>query len=130
MKEEIENWLQFASEDLRLAELAQSEDIYNQVCFHAQQCAEKVLKAFILQRGKIHPQTHRLSDLLNHLGKNVFKELQEDIISLDRFYILTRYPDALPGSLPQGLPTKRNAEKALDIAKSVFKRAQEVLAKS
>jgi hypothetical protein len=34
------------------------------------------------------------------------------------------------GSLPQRLPTKKDAEKVLDIAKSVFQRTQEVLEKS
>ena len=28
----------------------------------------------------------------------------------DRFYIPTRYPDEIPGSLPEGLPNKKDAE--------------------
>ena len=39
-----ERWLAFAREDLRMAELALSESIFNQVCFHAQQCVEKAIK--------------------------------------------------------------------------------------
>ena len=38
MKEEVRRWINFASEDLRMAELALNEGIYNQVCFHSQQC--------------------------------------------------------------------------------------------
>ena len=34
----IERWLVFAREDLCMAELALAEGIFNQVCFHAQQC--------------------------------------------------------------------------------------------
>ncbi len=45
MKKESERWLQFAAEDLQMAELAMREAIYNQVCFHSQQCAEKAIKA-------------------------------------------------------------------------------------
>jgi len=49
MKDEVKNWLDFAYEDLRMAELALKEKIYNQVCFHSEQCVEKVLKAIIIR---------------------------------------------------------------------------------
>ena len=44
MNEAIEHWLIFAHQDLRMAELALDEGIYNQVCFHSQQCVEKAIK--------------------------------------------------------------------------------------
>ena len=44
MSEDSDRWLIFAEEDLRIAELALPHGIYNQVCFHAQQCAEKAIK--------------------------------------------------------------------------------------
>jgi len=31
-------------------------------------------------------------------------DLRDDLMQMDAFYIPTRYPDALPGSLPEGLP--------------------------
>lgn len=45
MNERAERWLTFAREDLRMAELAMAETLWNQVCFHVQQCVEKILKA-------------------------------------------------------------------------------------
>lgn len=39
---------------------------------------------------------------------------------MDQFYIPTRYPDALAGSLPEGLPDKGDARKALDIAEDIY----------
>lgn len=33
----IDRWISFARDDLRMAELALNEGIYNQVCFHAHQ---------------------------------------------------------------------------------------------
>jgi HEPN domain-containing protein len=36
-----DRWLAFAKEDLRIAELAMNEALYNQVCFHSEQCVEK-----------------------------------------------------------------------------------------
>jgi HEPN domain-containing protein len=38
------NWLEFAQQDLRMAQIAFSEQIYNQACFHCQQAAEKFLR--------------------------------------------------------------------------------------
>lgn len=35
MHEHAERWLAFAREDLRMAELAMAEALWNQVCFHA-----------------------------------------------------------------------------------------------
>lgn len=41
---EPHKWLEFAHEDLVLAEAAFEKQIDNQVCFHAQQGVEKALK--------------------------------------------------------------------------------------
>jgi len=38
---EYNKWIVFAQEDLKMAELALKEEIYNQACFHSQQCVEK-----------------------------------------------------------------------------------------
>jgi len=37
---------------------------YDAVCFHAQQCAEKYLKAFLQEANIPFPKTHDLADLL------------------------------------------------------------------
>jgi HEPN domain-containing protein len=39
---------------------------------------------------------------------------------LDRFYIPTRYPDALPGTLPEGMPAQKDAEEALNLARETL----------
>lgn len=125
MKKDAERWIRFACEDLRMAELALAEGIFNQVCFHAQQCVEKLIKGFIGYKGQVHPQTHKLVDLLSLLNETPFDELTASIRLLDRFYILTRYPDALPGSLPEGLPSKEDAEEAIGVAQLLFERIKE-----
>ena len=120
MKEEVKRWFDFALEDLKLAELAMKEGIYNQVCFHAQQYVEKILKGYLLSKGEIYPKSHKLADLLLKIQESPFDTLKSEILSLDRFYIPTRYPDTLPGTLPESLPSKKDAEEALNIAKEVF----------
>jgi HEPN domain-containing protein len=109
-------WLTFAREDLRMAELALSDGLFNQVCFHAQQCVEKAIKAYLDRHGQTPPRTHRMADLLRLLPPNLLSSLRADLLLLDRFYIPTRYPDALPGMLPQGIPGQTEAQEALDLA--------------
>ncbi len=129
MKKESKRWIDFATEDLKIAELALKEGIYNQVCFHSQQCVEKVLKGYLLAKGKIYPKTHKLADLMAVLKAKTFDDLETSILALDRFYIPTRYPDAIPGSLPDGIPTEDDAMEAFNIAEQVLKRAKGELGK-
>jgi HEPN domain-containing protein len=121
---EANDWLAFAREDLRVAEWALSAEIHNQACFHAQQCAEKVLKAWLRHLGTLPPRTHQLSLLLSLLPDEVLSDLRVEITLLDRFYIPTRYPDALAGALPTGLPDAADAEEALAVATSVLRHAE------
>ncbi|MGQ9626912.1 MAG: HEPN domain-containing protein [Anaerolineae bacterium] len=118
---EIANWLQFAHEDLRMAEIALQEGIYNQVCFHAQQCVEKALKGLLAYQGHLPPRTHKLADLIDMVGPDLLiGNLSDEMLLLDRFYIPTRYPDALPGMLPEGLPGQAEAQEALEVARKAL----------
>ena len=118
---EADRWLGFARQDLRVAELAMGDELYNQVCFHSEQCVEKVLKAWLASKGKRIPRTHSMADLLPLISTVVVASMAEEIILLDRFYIPTRYPDALPGSLEDGLPNREEALEAFALAKKVLK---------
>lgn len=113
MQSDAERWLHFAREDLRMAELALEESIFNQVCFHSQQSAEKSIKGLLSHQRRIPPRTHLMSDLMRLLNLNPFEAIKVDILLLDRFYIPTRYPDAVPGSLAEGMPDKQDAEGAM-----------------
>jgi HEPN domain-containing protein len=120
MSGKAERWLTFAGEDLRMAELAMAEGLYNQVCFHCQQCAEKAVKGLLAHQGQVPPRTHRLGDLLGLLEPNPLTSIASEVQLLDRFYIPTRYPDALPGTLPEGLPSADDAEEALAVVRQAL----------
>ena len=124
----VTDWIRFAREDLRVAEWAFSTQIYNQTCFHAQQCVEKALKAWLSHQGTLPPRTHQLSLLMALLTEDVLPDLRPAITLLDRFYIPTRYPDALPGALPEGLPGAADAQEALDVARQVLQQTQQQMA--
>jgi HEPN domain-containing protein len=126
MSEAANRWLAFAREDLRMAELALVEAIHNQVCFHAQQCAEKAIKAWLEQHGRAIPRTHRMADLLALLPAAVMADVADGLVLLDRFYIPTRYPDALPSGV-LGLPAQDDAQEALVLARTALLRVEEAL---
>jgi HEPN domain-containing protein len=127
MNETAERWLVFAHEDLRMAELAFAEGIFSQVCFHSQQCVEKAIKGWLAESGQVPPRTHRMADLLALLPPDLLGGMYESLLALDRFYIPTRYPDALPGMMPQGMPDQRDAREALDLGQSAFERIKSAL---
>ncbi len=118
---EAERWLEWAGEDIVLAEFALSRGIFRQTCFHAQQAVEKVLKALLTVRRGGYPRGHSLEALLLH-DPSVQEELRHwraACRSLDVFYTATRYPDALPGLLPGGDPMEAEAVRALEDARAI-----------
>lgn len=117
---EADRWLAFAKQDLRVAELALGDGIYNQACFHSEPCVEKVLKAWLAENDRKIPRTHSMADLLTLIPIEVVGILEEEILLLDRFYLPTRYPDALPGSLEDGLPNREEALEAFGLARKVL----------
>jgi HEPN domain-containing protein len=89
-------WLQHARSDLQLARVAlRARDVLPEgACFHAQQCAEKALKALLLQREIPFPRTHSIEvllDLLKTDGINIPNGVDE-AFALSEYAIQTRYP--------------------------------------
>ncbi len=76
MQSDAERWLSFARDDLRMAELALEEGIFNQVCFHSQQSAEKSIKALISAQGKTPPRTHVMAELIRVLDPNPVEQIR------------------------------------------------------
>ncbi len=64
--------------------------------FHAQQCAEKAAKAFLVHNNVRPPRTHDIEELaiaIQPLNVQMAKKLKA-IKSLTRFAVIYRYPDA------------------------------------
>lgn len=66
---------------------------------------------------KTPPRTHSLVDLLSLFPQDFLFELKSRLSQMDIFYIPTRYPDVLPGSLDESLPGKEEAEEAIALAR-------------
>ncbi|MCJ7796438.1 MAG: HEPN domain-containing protein, partial [Thermoleophilia bacterium] len=66
---------------------------FDTVCFHAQQCVEKYLKAALIWQSVMIPRTHDLRMLvqLAEEGSDVALDL-EVILPLNRYAVEARYP--------------------------------------
>jgi HEPN domain-containing protein len=63
------------------------------VCFHAQQCAEKYLKALLVLHRVDFPKTHDLEALASRLRQSIRPDLSADELTrLKRYATATRYP--------------------------------------
>jgi HEPN domain-containing protein len=119
----VDAWLVFALDDARGAQRLYGAELWNLVCFHAQQATEKVLKAFLRAHMNQIPRVHSLAKLIELCSKidRTFLRHKQLALLLDRYYIPTRYPEAAPGSLPEGLPEKDDAKLALQYMKRILK---------
>ncbi len=94
LAEKALKWMRFADEDLRLAEHAlrlSSGCPYRLIAYHAQQCAEKFIKAFLVFNNIDFPHTHNIRKLIRLCGEDVFNALH-DADALTPFAVTTRYP--------------------------------------
>lgn len=117
MKDEndLEVWIDHAEDDFNAAGKllrGKKPSIYG-ACFHAQQCAEKYMKAMLVVRGQRFPMTHDLVILNTLLGQaGADMNISEDLLELLSSYaVRARYS----GETPE----LDDAKEALKIAKEV-----------
>ena len=114
--EELQEWVAKAEEDYAGAvdlHRRRKAPLPNLVCFHAQQCAEKYMKALLLSKGADFPKTHDLL-MLNNLcsAVGIFVEIDPKLLNtLTDYAVRTRYPGE--GS------TLGDAKEAMEITKSI-----------
>ncbi|MGA7195286.1 MAG: HEPN domain-containing protein [Anaerolineales bacterium] len=97
MKPAVAEWVSKAEGDFLTAgrELrARNSPNYDAVCFHAQQCAEKYLKAVLQENNKPIPKIHNLIELMLLCEKmdGSFEMLRADLVTMERFSVGVRYP--------------------------------------
>ena len=83
---------------------------------------EKSLKGFLLGKGRTYPRLHKVIELAKlcvELAADL-EPLRNNLKLIDEFYIPTRYPDAIPGGLAEGLPGPEEAKLALDTATAIL----------
>jgi HEPN domain-containing protein len=109
-------WMDYAEEDLRLAQHAltlSSGCPYRLIAYHAQQCAEKYLKAYLVYHLVDFPYTHDMQNLLELCaGKASWPESLDAAKNLTAYAITARYPGTVE-------VTRDDAIRAIEIATTV-----------
>ena len=109
-----DEWLKKAASDFRVAEyeFARPDDPeYDAVCYHCQQCVEKLMKAVLVKNGQTPPFTHDLI-ALSRLLVSVTPKWTCDTNDL-RFLSLAAVYYRYPGDTAD----RRHAERALSFCK-------------
>ncbi len=132
MKNSLQNaqrWLKQALHDLENAKRNLKDKFYSDTCFMAEQASQKALKAYLYFKGeRAHILIHSLTALVSECSKRdrSFQSLKNAAMRLDKYYILTRYPDALPApAVPYEEYGPEEAKEAISYAEEIL-----VLAKS
>ncbi|HEY3245523.1 MAG TPA: HEPN domain-containing protein [Phycisphaerae bacterium] len=120
----VDDWVRRAEDDLDAAKRLARVRIrahWNNVAFHAQQCAEKYLKAFLTQHEVQFPRIHDLKALLDLAVPlaplwDALRPICED---LSDYAVLPRYPG-------QDV-TREEAKNALTNATVVRRRVREIM---
>ncbi len=90
------DWVQKAENDLKNATytLGMGEDCpTDTICFHAQQCVEKYLKALLVLKRIDFPKTHDIKELIALLPSKIRPQLTpEEQRRLTDYATVTRYP--------------------------------------
>jgi HEPN domain-containing protein len=116
-----QEWVDKAEEDFRVAQRegrARKQRSFNAICFHAQQSAEKYLKARLQEAGTVFPKTHSLPMLLNLACalEPLWVALSPQAARLNAYAVTFRYPGANA--------TKEEAKQALKDCKTLRREAR------
>ncbi len=97
MKQLTREWIVKAEGDFALVKRearVRASPNYDAVCFHAQQCAEKYLKARLCEARLEFPKTHDLNALLDIIIplESRWELYRPDLVFLTDFAVSFRYP--------------------------------------
>jgi len=96
MKPLTQEWISKAEQDYQVALFLSDSGlpVYDAICFHAQQSAEKFLKAWLTEQGVEFPRIHDL-EILARMGLPTLADLSalmDGLRFLTAFAVEVRYP--------------------------------------
>lgn len=97
MNSPVNEWIEKAEEDCRVAltlRRLRRNPTHNAVCFHAQQCIEKYLKAILEKHGVVIRKIHSLPILLDQCVEvqPMLIGMRPDMVRLSEYAVEFRYP--------------------------------------
>lgn len=129
---EASRWLTTAESDFETAQVLFKNGRYAHSCFHAQQAAEKAIKALWYSLDA-DPWGHSIKKLIDELADvdstayEGVRDLSRSGVVLDRFYIPTRYPNGLPDITPDMAFYDEDAQTALKLSRSILEAITRIL---
>jgi len=116
-------------EDFKESNILIHNELTNMVAFHAQQLIEKSFKAILEEyKGQV-PIMHSIITLKEQIKDFINIPVNQDIFDqLNEHYIVSRYPSEI-GLLPNGKPSKKEAENFFKEASQIFQKISEKLEK-
>jgi len=118
-----QDWLRHARSDLGLAGMSKTRRLlYEHLCFHAQQAAEKALKAVLVHHGIRVPRSHDMAYLMSILPASVrVPPPLMELPALTKYAVQQRYPGEL---FPL---TAKHRRRALELAEQAIAWATRVV---
>jgi len=116
-------WLRQAEHDFEQAKKSVADGSYAYAAFFSEQAAQKAVKAFLFKSGRRAVAIHSVAELAREAGsiEKAFGLLIGKGSGLDRHYLASRYPDALPRpAIPCESYTKEDAQEALAAAEEIL----------
>lgn len=130
MVERSGDWIKQAERDLENAKYEMKGGFYEWACFLSQQAAEKALKAVYQKLGG-EAFGHSVAGLISNLPQayKAGEKLKYKAMELDKAYIPTRYPNAIPEGAPYEIYTKEEAKRLISHAEEIVKFCKNILSK-
>jgi len=121
---EANRWMSYALEDMEGAQALLHDAAPSRLaCFHAQQAAEKALKALLVRDQVAPPRTHNLTTILGLINSPIDISVgEEDLAALSVWALEARYPGDLP------MATVQEAADAVAISERILDAVQASLA--
>lgn len=121
----VRHWVRKAEDDLETARhlLAKRADLGFSIGFHAQQAAEKYVKAVLVCHQVEFPKSHdleRLAELVSNTN-SVFATVVRAATELTTYAVEARYPSELPE------PTVAEVNRAFALAETIRDAAKRIL---
>lgn len=130
MVERSSDWIRQARRDLENARYEVAGGFYEMACFLSQQSAGMAVKA-VYQALGAEAFGHSVAGLLLRLpeGYRPDEELVRLARELDKAYIPTRYPNALPEGAPYEAYTREEAERLIGHAERILRFCEDLLSR-
>ncbi len=129
---ESSRWLKQAVNDLEVAKWNGKGKFWANACFMSQQASEKALKAYCYSRGERNIISHSLLSLKQRCKKysREFEKISPACRKLDKYYIISRYPNGLPDLIPADYFEEEEANKAIRFAEDIIDLVRKKLKRS